>query len=128
MSIEHISVASNSEIESDEFFIELLNLKKTREFTVSGEKMKKFFGVDGDHKLLRYANEHMEVEVILTNSKGNSGDQFTHTCLLVEDREKLIAKAEPKGYEIIKVMRDNSEGYYLFIKDKFGNLYEIKSS
>ena len=128
MSIEHISVASNSEKLSDEFFVELLGLKKTREFIVGREKMEKFFGVDEDHKLIRYANELMDVEVVITNSTSKSKDIFTHSCLIIKDRDEFVNEAETKGYKVVKVPRENSENYYMFIKDKFGNLFEIKSS
>jgi len=30
------------------------------------------------------------------------------------------------GYDIVKVPRKDGVGYYLFIKDSFQNLYEIK--
>ena len=44
-SLEHIAIASNNERDSDEFFIELLGLKKIRAFTVSADLMEKFWGV-----------------------------------------------------------------------------------
>ncbi|GAH33544.1 unnamed protein product, partial [marine sediment metagenome] len=35
-------------------------------------------------------------------------------------------KASSMGYDVVKVPRDDSNGYYLFIRDSFHNIYEIK--
>lgn len=128
MKIEHIALASNSERESDRFFINLLGLEKIRNFMVSNDKMKKFFNVDDAHNFIRYGKEEFSVEVIVTNKKEQVKDRFTHSCIVVEDGIKLLEKAEAMGYKTIKVPRDKDSGYYLFLKDSFGNLFEIKES
>jgi hypothetical protein len=51
---------------------------------------------------------------------------FSHSCLLIEQRDEFLSRAIAMGYEVIKVPRDDNNGYYLFIKDGFQNLYEIK--
>ena len=126
MKIEHIAVASNSIEDSDRFFIELLKLKKTKTFSVSAELMEKFFGVSKEHVFVRYQNENLGVEVIITNDNSRSIDVFTHPCLIVENRDELIKKSSVMGFTTIKVSRKDGQGYYLFVKDSFGNLYEFK--
>ncbi|MHA1105916.1 MAG: VOC family protein [Promethearchaeota archaeon] len=108
MKIEHVAVASNSEVNSDNFYMSLLKLQKVKSFTV-------------------YSNESVSIEVFIVNGNDKSSDKFTHTCIIVEDRDKLVDDARKKGYEVIKVPREGSDNYYLFIKDDFGNLFEIKS-
>ena len=66
------------------------------------------------------------MEVIITNTLEKMKDKFTHACIMVEDSIKLIEKAADMGYRIIKVPRDKASGYYLFLRDNFGNLFEIK--
>ena len=39
---------------------------------------------------------------------------------------KAFDRATSMGYDVIKVPRKEGVGYYLFIKDSFQNLYEIK--
>ena len=51
---------------------------------------------------------------------------FTHPCFLVEERDKLVEKAMSMNFPVIKVPRKDGIGYYLFVKDSFQNLYEIK--
>lgn len=126
LKIEHFAVSSNTEEESDRFFIELLNMKKERSFFVSNDLMEKFFGVRKEQKIVRYGNEEVSVETFITNDNSKAIDSFTHLCLIIEDREKLIEKAKQLKFEVIKVPRKNSDGFYLFLKDHFDNLYEIK--
>lgn len=127
LKIEHVAVASNSEVNSDNFYKNLLKLQKIKSFTVSKELMIQFFGVNKDQQIIRYSNESVSIEVFIINGNDKSIDNFTHTCLIVEDRDKLVDDARKKGYHVIKVPREGSDNYYLFIKDDYGNLFEIKS-
>lgn len=126
MKIDHVAVSSNTEEDSDRFFIELLAMKKERAFVVSDDLMEQFFGVRKEQKIVRYGNDEVSVEAFITNDNSKVIDRFTHICLIIEDREKLIEKAKRLNFEVIKVPRKNSDSFYLFLKDDFGNLYEIK--
>ena len=126
LKFEHIAVASNSEEESDKFFVELLGLDKLRTFTVSSDKMNKFFNVNEENKFIRYEKQDLSVEVIITNKQESFKDKFTHSCILVQNCINITDKADAMGFKVIKVPREKEEGYYLFIKDTFGNLFEIK--
>ncbi|MHA1669846.1 MAG: VOC family protein [Promethearchaeota archaeon] len=127
LKIEHIAVASNSEVDSDNFYVDLLKFQKIKSFTVSKELMNQFFGINKDQHVIRYSKESVNIEVFIINGNDKSFDNFTHTCIIIEDRDKLVDDAIKKGYEVIKVPRDGSENYFLFIKDDFGNLFEVKS-
>ena len=127
MKIEHLAVSSNSEEDSDNFFIKLLGLKKLKSFVVSSDLMEQFFRVKKERKVIRYGNDGVNIEVFITDDKSKAMDIFTHMCLIIEDRAKLVETARQMNYEVIKVPRKNSDIFYLFIKDKFKNLYEIKS-
>ncbi len=124
--IEHIAVASATEAESDKFFVDLLSFKKIRSFEVDSAKMTKFFGVNQKKNFVRYQKDNVGVEVIITGDNTKAKDIFTHTCLVVEDQDKLVNKANSLGFTIIKVPRDDGNGFYLFLKDSYENLYEIK--
>ncbi len=125
MKIEHIAVAYNSEEEADKFFINLLGLKKIRSKDVTSDLMEKFFGVEKEHKFVRYGNQDSNFEVFITNDKSKAKDIFTHFCLVVENRDEFLNKVSSMGYNVVKVQRKDGNGYYLFIKDSFHNLYEI---
>ena len=121
LKIEHLAVSSNSEEDSDNFFVILLGLKKLRSFVVSSDLMEQFFKVKEEHKVVRYGNEEVSIEVFITDDNSKVLDKFTHMCLVIEDRAKLIDTARQMNYEVIKVPRKNSDVFYLFLKDKFGN-------
>ena len=126
MKIEHIAVSSNSEEKADEFFMELLGMKKERDFVVPEDLMEQFFNVKKEQRVIRYENEDLSVEAFITDDKNQALDKFTHTCLIVEDRIKLIEKAKKLNLKVMQVPRKNSDGFYLFLKDTYGNLFEIK--
>jgi catechol 2,3-dioxygenase-like lactoylglutathione lyase family enzyme len=126
MKIEHIAVASTTKEEADRFFSGLLGLKKVRSFSVSADLMEKFFGQNKQQKVITYQNSTTSIEVFITEDNSYKKDLYTHTCLLVEDRDKLVEKALSMNFPIIKVPRKNGNGYYLFVKDSFQNLYEVK--
>ena len=128
MNIEHIAIASNSEEDSDEFFATLLGLKKSRSFIVSTDKMEQFFGVSKEQNVIRYDNANISVEVFITDDDSKARDLFTHSCLLVDNRDELVRRAREMQFQVIQVPRTDSDSYYLFIKDNFQNIYEIKEN
>lgn len=126
MKVEHIAIGYNSEEEADRFFINLLGLKKGRSKLVSADLMNDFFGVKDEYKFIIYSGNQTTFEVFITNDKSRVQDIFTHSCIIVENRDELLTKASSMGYDIVKVPRKDGNGYYLFIRDSFRNLYEIK--
>jgi hypothetical protein len=126
MKLDHVAVTFNSEVESDNFFENFLSLRKTRDFTINSTLNETFFGISKEQKILRYENDKFSIEVFITNDNTKSMDLFTHICIKVDDRDNLIEKAKLMNIEYIKEPRKDNDSYYLFIKDSFGNLYEIK--
>ncbi len=119
-------MGSNSEKDADKFFIELLGLQKTRSFTVPSDLMEKFFGLNLDQPAIRYGNNNLNFEVFITENMEKAKDVFTHTCIIIDNRDDFLNKAISLGFPTIKVPRKASDSYYLFVKDLFENLYEIK--
>ncbi|MFX1389589.1 MAG: VOC family protein [Promethearchaeota archaeon] len=126
MKIEHIAVGYNSEEEADNFFINLLELEKIRSKSVPPDLMEKFFSVKKEQKFIVYGKEDSNFEVFITNDKSKAKDVFTHSCLIIENRDELVNRASSLGFKVIKIPRKDGKGYYLFIRDLFHNLYEIK--
>lgn len=128
MKIEHVAIGYNSEEEADKFFIDLLGLKKIRSKSVSIDLMQSFFGVKKETKFVIYGDKDSSFEVFITNDDSKAHDIYSHFCLLIENRDEFVAKASSMGFDVIKVPRKEGEGYYLFVKDLFDNLYEIKEN
>ena len=128
MKIEHVAIGYNSEEEADKFFSDLLGLKKIRSKSVSEDLMQSFFGVKKKSKFVIYGDKDSSFEVFITNDDSKAHDIYSHFCLLIENRDEFVAKASSMGFDVIKVPRKEGEGYYLFVKDIFDNLYEIKEN
>lgn len=126
MELNHFAVSANSVEKADKFFISLLGLEKTRDFNVDAELINQFFGVDSEQHLIRYESEDVAAEVFINKQKQKAENLFSHVCIVVEDRDQLVQKAEDLGFKVIKVPRKDSDSYYLFLNDEFGNIYEIK--
>lgn len=119
-------MSSNSEQDAESFFSKFLGMKKTRVFEVEADLTEKFFGVYKKQKIIRFENSHIAVEVFINEEQTKHTDIFTHVCIEVEKRDQLLQKAEDMKFPVIKVPRKEGDSYYLFIKDDYGNLYEIK--
>ncbi len=126
MKIEHLAIGYNSEKEADKFFIDLLGLKKLITKIVTPDLMEKFFGIKKEQNFVVYGNNNSKFEVFITNDNSKAKDIYTHACLVIENRNELLDKASSMGFDVVKVPRKDGIGYYLFIKDSFKNLYEIK--
>jgi hypothetical protein len=88
--------------------------------------MEKFFGVKKEQKFIVYGKGDSNFEVFITNDTSKAKDIFTHSCIKIEGRDEFLEKARSMDFNVVKVPRKDSSGYYLFIKDAFQNLYEIK--
>ena len=128
MKFEHVGIGYNSEEEADKFFIDLLGLNKIRSKSVSKDLMQSFFGVQKESKLVLYGDDDSSFEVFIADDDSKAQDIYTHSCLFIKNRDEFVARAISMGFDVIKVPRKDSEGYYLFIKDLFNNLYEIKEN
>jgi len=128
MKFEHAAVNSNSVENSDKFFSQLLGMNKVRDFVVKKELINKFFGIDEDMRFLRFEKDDFSIEVIIRTDNSRAKDIYTHLCLVINDRENLIQKAKQLGFKTIKVPRTDKGDFYLFIKDDYGNIYEIKNA
>lgn len=125
MQLSHFAVALRSEEQSDAFFQGLIGLKKVRSFTVSEDLAADLFGVTRETSVVRYGNDHFDVEVFLIGDEVLPRHPFAHVCLQVEDREAFLTKAGESNVEIRIVPRRDGSTYYLFVRDPCGNLYEI---
>jgi len=124
MKVYHYAVPFNSKEESDRFFCEFLGLGKMRDFFAPKDLMKALFNIDKEVEIVRYGNENIDIEVLIVEEPIKM-NKFNHIGLIIEDRDKLLDKAKAMGYETMIHPRD-PDSYFLFIKDIYGNLYEIK--
>lgn len=120
--INHIALCANSDEDANEFFSVLLDIPFVRKFNISKELAYKIFKIMDDVTVLVYENKNLKFEIFITESNYNK--IFNHICLEIDNKDNLIKKC--KENNIIYFYVDKEDKKLLFLKDNFGNLFEIK--
>ncbi|HBL26725.1 MAG TPA: hypothetical protein DD490_07815 [Acidobacteria bacterium] len=124
MRLLHVALVRSCEAASDRFFQEVLGLARTRTKTASAALCAQLFGRAEEHRLVYYGNEHLQIEVFLTDRGDFAATHLGHVCLEVEDSAELLARCAAAGVEVRRVAQGESR--VTFLADEDGNLYEIK--
>ena len=85
-------------------------------------KTNKIFKINKNIEVLVYENNKIKFEIFITDKKYYKN--FDHVCLEIYNKKELIEKCKENNIEYLYVDKDNKK--LLFIKDNFGNLFEIK--
>lgn len=120
----HVAFFCSSEDDSDQFYGNLLGLKKSNSRVISSVLSKEIFGIDIELTMINYVNDHTRFEVFIGDLKRQDVDKIGHICLEVDDREAFIRECETMDLKMNKIPRDDS--FILFVSDYDGNLFEIK--
>jgi len=121
-SLLHIGIQYYDKEKAELFFTKILNMPKTRSFTVSEELSKKIFGISKDVNVDVYSNNNTIFEVFITEKK--SKQYYEHICIEIDNKDEFVKKCKKYGLKpnIIK----KGEKNLLFVKDFANNLYEVK--
>ncbi len=82
----------------------------------------KIFKIPKDVEILVYENNKIRFEIFITDNKNYT--IFNHICLEINNKDELIKKCKESNINFFYVNKDDKK--LLFIKDNFGNLFEIK--
>jgi len=122
--LNHVALVCSSEKNSDLFYSGLLGLNKTSTKVLAPELSKKIFDIDGEFKMINYANDYLRIEIFIDDQYSPSAKHFGHICLEMKDLDRFIEKCKTMQVDVKIIAKD---GYQLvFIKDYDGNLFEIK--
>ncbi|MBC8185109.1 VOC family protein [candidate division KSB1 bacterium] len=124
MKLEHIALTIEDAKEIKDFYIDILEMKEVKTFVLNKILAQKIFGIQKDTNVFYLQRNNLFLEVFITGEKLKQG--FDHICLSVKDRETIVTKAEPQNYECVRIKRDVFD--LIFVKDKSGNIFEIKES
>ncbi|MEA2103584.1 MAG: VOC family protein [Candidatus Cloacimonadota bacterium] len=120
--LKHIGITVNDKNDVKNFYQDLLGLKLKKEFKISKDLNQQIFGFYEDVPVYLLSDEDMEIEIFVTHLPARKN--YSHLCIEVEKRKMFIEKAKTKNYKCIVIQRDKSD--LVFVKDKFGNMFEIK--
>lgn len=122
MKLEHIALTISDIQEVKDFYIDILEMKELKNFVLNNELAQKIFNINKNTSAFFLQKENMFLELFV--SEGNAKQAFHHICISINNRENLIKKSEAKNYNCVRIKRNFSD--LIFIKDKSGNIFEIK--
>lgn len=122
MKLEHIALTISDPEEINNFYRNLLDLKLEKTFILSKNLAEKVFHFSKETSVFTLQNEKLCLEVFVAS--GQKQRSFNHLCLSVKNREELFLKTEKENYDCTRIERDVFD--LMFIKDKYGNIFELK--
>jgi catechol 2,3-dioxygenase-like lactoylglutathione lyase family enzyme len=122
MKIEHIALTISDPDEINNFYHDILGMDKVKSFTLNKNLAVNIFGLGTEPSVYELQKDDLILEIFVTPKQKK--ENFDHICLVVSEREKLFNKAKQNSYECIRKERQDFD--LMFIKDKSGNIFEIK--
>ncbi len=119
---DHVAVSINDPAEVKNFYMDILGLEIKYKFKISKMISNKIFGIEHDTEIIVAGKDDFKIELFI--SPGSNHRNFQHACITVDNRSKIIKKAQDNDYECSIIRRDTHDT--VFIKDKSNNLFEIK--
>ncbi|MGE0089700.1 MAG: VOC family protein [Bacteroidales bacterium] len=124
MNLEHIAISVNHKDEIKDFYIDILGMEHVRSFELNHELVNDIFGFHTDIPVFLIKKGDLTLEIFV--AKQDQNKRINHICFSVQNREELINKVQQKSYELIRIKRTTHD--LIFVKDKSGNIFEIKNN
>jgi catechol 2,3-dioxygenase-like lactoylglutathione lyase family enzyme len=124
MNIRHVALVCRSEERADQFFGNLLGLKKSEPKILSLALSEAIFQVSSELKMVSYSNDHVYFEIFIDRQAQSKGRPIEHVCLEVQDLPAFLQKCHRLNVEILQIPKDDYLLY--FIRDFDNNLFELK--
>lgn len=121
MKPEHIAITVTGSDEIINFYQRILGMEEVRNFVLDKSLSAKIFGVKENLPVYLMQKDDLVLEIFIYKQ---NQQPVNHLCISVEKREKLTKELQEKGYETIIIERKQPD--LVFIKDKSGNIFEIK--
>lgn len=120
--LEHVALAVQDHKEIDNFYKNILEMNQIKSFTLNKELANTIFGVNKtmDVFLLEKNGVYFEIFVDFIQPKQN----VNHICIAINNRKKLFKKSKESNYESVLIKKNHFD--LMFIKDKSGNIFELK--
>ncbi|MBU0710776.1 VOC family protein [bacterium] len=119
---QHFGLTITDKADIREFYQDILGMEIQKEFTLNGELAEQIFQQDHDIQVVAGTIGNLSVELFLADEKPDS--VWEHICFVSENRPALITACRAKKYPVTVIEREPFD--IVFIKDKSGNLFEIK--
>ena len=122
MKLEHIALSISDYKEIEKFYMNILGMKQIKNFVLRKELSATIFEINEEITVFLLQKDRVVFEIFITTEYRKQA--FDHVCISIKNREGLINKAMVNGYKVIRIDRELFD--LIFIKDKDGNIFEIK--
>jgi catechol 2,3-dioxygenase-like lactoylglutathione lyase family enzyme len=120
----HTGLAASSEENADRFFIDILGLEKSEPKLIDRKLTYALFEINDELLMIRYKGGTVDYEIFIYQEYNAPEKQIAHSCIKVNDLEKIVNKCKDAGLKVIEVPK--GAGVIIFISDYDGNLFEVK--
>ncbi len=120
--LKHIAFEIN-ETDIQDFYIGILGGKLSHQFHLEEEDVFRIFNIHQSVDVYYMMLGQLEFELFIYS--GGGCNTFSHTCLIVENAGDIYELAKERNFWTHLRKSGNNSTY--FLKDKNGNLFEIKN-
>jgi len=120
--LEHIALSVSDHKEIEKFYTNVLGIEQIKNFILRKELAANIFGINEEITVFLLQKDKVVFEIFITTEYRKQ--TFDHICISVKNREKFISKALLGGYKVTRIERELFD--LIFVKDKDGNIFEIK--
>ena len=124
MKLEHVALTVTDPAEVENFYHDILGMIEVSNFILEKDLATRIFGIDKETSVFLLQKDELLLELFLMPEQRKH--YFDHICVSIKNREELVEKAAQNSYEYIRLKRKYTD--LIFIKDKDGNIFEIKES
>lgn len=122
MKLEHIALSITAPEDIKHFYQDILGMSKVKDFVLNKPLAYDIFGINKDTDVFLLQKKQVLLEIFIIDRLQIKN--FNHICLAVDDRKTVSENAVKNGYTCIYKKKENSD--LIFIKDKSGNIFELK--
>lgn len=124
MDLNHIALTITNVEEIDNFYNKLLGCNLEKEFKINSELSFQIFNIKRETEVFLVRKENLFFELFLYPE--TIKPTYSHVCIVVPEREKLVRLADKGNYKVMHIARDIHD--LLFISDKSNNIFELKEA
>lgn len=122
MKLEHIALSVSDHQEVEKFYMYVLGMKQIKNFVLRKDLAANIFGINKEIAVFLLQKDKVVFEIFVTTEYRKQ--KFDHVCISIKNREEFINKAMINEYEVIRIKREIFD--LIFVKDKDGNIFEVK--
>ena len=121
--LNHVALQINHEDDIQAFYEEIMGFKRIKSFELNSEMSASIFGLNKKVKVVLIERDSLVMELFVTGVI-LPFEGYQHVCLNVENRRLILDSCRKENYEVTEIPREKHN--LCFVRDKSGNLFELK--